>query len=187
MSKGTFDQFLDALGDRESAGHGGYHAVTGKGANRHLGRWQFGVQALEDLGYMDASGKWTGKDGIKSDADFLTGPNAEKAQKNAIKKWMDRIREEINQDDDAAYEEDTIHGHKITISGMLAGAHLVGHVGLKKFLNSGGDVDPQDGNKTHMVVPGTQYIITRAPRRPSAWGRACGGRAGGGGASPAVQ
>ena len=39
-----------------------------------------------------------------------------------------------------------INGVKITQNGMLAGAHLCGHVAVKKYIKSGGRTDMKDGN-----------------------------------------
>jgi len=52
------------------------------------------------------------------------------------------------------YLGQTINGVEITQSGLLAGAHLVGYGGLKKYLTSNGADDVKDGNKT----PISQYI-----------------------------
>ena len=46
------------------------------------------------------------------------------------------------------YEGKTINGIKLTRSGMLAAAHLVGPGGLKKYIRSGGKNIPKDGNDT---------------------------------------
>ena len=48
----------------------------------------------------------------------------------------------------------TYAGVKISVSGMIAGAHLVGIGGLKEFLNSKGAKIPKDGND----IPITDYI-----------------------------
>jgi glutaredoxin-related protein len=39
-----------------------------------------------------------------------------------------------------------IKGYRVTENGMLAGAHLCGHVAVKKYLKTGGKVDMKDGN-----------------------------------------
>jgi hypothetical protein len=46
------------------------------------------------------------------------------------------------------YIGQTIGGIKITESGLVGAAHLVGNGGIKKFLRSGGKKDDTDGNGT---------------------------------------
>jgi hypothetical protein len=52
------------------------------------------------------------------------------------------------------YVGKTINGIKITESGLLASAHLVGQQKVKKFILSNGEEDPVDGNK----VPCSHYL-----------------------------
>jgi hypothetical protein len=52
------------------------------------------------------------------------------------------------------YVGQTIGGVRITLSGLLAGAHLVGNGAVKQFLDSNGVNVPEDGNH----VPVTEYI-----------------------------
>jgi hypothetical protein len=44
------------------------------------------------------------------------------------------------------YDGKTINGIKVTTSGIIAGAHLVGHGGVKNWLDSNGTVPVLDGN-----------------------------------------
>ena len=122
---GTYDQFFDALGQRESSDN--YQAVNTLG---FLGRYQMGELALEDVGYYTADGTanndwqpahFTGKDGVNSKADFLNSPAA---QDHAIELYMEKQWSYMA--DLWKYEGQTINGIKITVSGMLGGAHLVG-------------------------------------------------------------
>ena len=142
---GTYQDFLDALGRRESGGD--YRAVNQFG---YLGKYQMGELALIDTGYYTPDGTaandwqkshFTGKGGIDSKAEFLGSPAAQEA---AIRAYMDKQWQYIASVQ--KYEGQILGGVKITISGMLAGAHLVGNGGLKTFLNSGGDNAPVDGN-----------------------------------------
>ena len=135
---GTYQDFLDALGQRESGGD--YRAVN---QFNFLGKYQIGEGALIDTGYYTHDGTsqndwqnshFTGKGGIDSKAEFLASPAAQEA---AIRAYMDKQWHYIASVQ--KYDGQILGGVKITISGMLAGAHLVGNGGVKTYLNSGGD------------------------------------------------
>ncbi|MGH6735262.1 MAG: calcium-binding protein [Methyloceanibacter sp.] len=145
MAKGNYTAFLNALGERES--NGNYAAVNQFG---YLGKYQFGEFALRDIGYYTYDGTsandfktayWTGKNGIDSKAEFLGSPSA---QESAIREYMTLQWQYVKTA--WAYEGQTLDGIKITESGMLAGAHLVGAGNLNKYLLSGGDAVSSDGN-----------------------------------------
>lgn len=147
---GTYQDFLDALGQRESGGN--YRAVNQFG---YLGKYQMGEGALIDTGYYTADGTaandwqkshFTGKGGIDSKAEFLASPAAQEA---AIRSYMDKQWQYIASVQ--KYDGQILGGVKITISGMLAGAHLVGNGGLKTYLKSGGDDAPVDGNNVSVA------------------------------------
>ncbi|MBP1860796.1 calcium-binding protein [Rhizobium herbae] len=149
----SYDDFFEALGERESGGN--YKAVNQLG---YLGKYQFGELALIDLKYYlkDGTSKndwkpdfFTGLNGIDTKQEFL---NSSAVQEAAIRKYMQlqwSYLKSVWQ-----YEGQVLNGLKITVSGMLGGSHLVGHGGEKTFLNSGGDTVPIDGNK----VPISDYI-----------------------------
>ncbi|MCB1488931.1 MAG: hypothetical protein KDJ88_15930 [Bauldia sp.] len=153
MAALTYDDFFDALGDRESGGD--YKAVNTLG---YLGKYQFGELALIDVGYYTAdqtssndwhAANWTGKSGVRSQADFLANPVA---QDKAIHAYMDlqwsylaSVWEYVGQ---------KIDGLKITASGLLAGAHLVGAGTVAEFLSSGGKNVPHDAYSTSV----TEYL-----------------------------
>jgi Ca2+-binding RTX toxin-like protein len=145
MAAPSYSSFLNALGERESGGN--YAAVNQFG---YLGKYQFGELALRDLGYYTADGTskndwkpgfWTGKSGIDSKQEFLASHSV---QETAIRDYMKLQWQYVK--GAWAYEGQTLDGVKITVSGMLAGAHLVGAGNLKNYLLSGGDNAPADGN-----------------------------------------
>ena len=147
---GTYQDFLDALGQRESGDN--YRAVN---QFNYLGKYQMGEGALIDTGYYTADGTsrndwrpshFTGKGGIDSKAEFLASPAAQEA---AIRTYMDKQWQYIASV--TKYDGQILGGVKITISGMLAGAHLVGNGGLKTYLKSGGDDAPVDGNNVSVA------------------------------------
>jgi Ca2+-binding RTX toxin-like protein len=140
----SYNAFLDALGDRES--NGNYAAENSYG---YLGKYQFGELALRDVGYYTYDGTsandwklayWTGKDGVDNKSEFLANHSA---QESAIREYMTLQWQYVKQA--WAYEGQVLDGVKITVSGILAGAHLVGAGNLNKYLLSGGDTVPTDG------------------------------------------
>lgn len=153
----SFEDWIDAVGDFE----GGPDQYTAKNQYGYLGRYQFGDAALQDLGYKNSSGGWTGQDGINSESDFLSSPGV---QDKAFAAWSEKI---LNRDIEnyslTEYIGQTIGDCRVTRSGLMAGRHLKG-VGCKPngaatacenssktpalwiYLASNGAIDPTDGN-----------------------------------------
>ncbi len=152
--KKDYEQFLEELAKGESNGR--YDIVNPLG---YLGKYQMGELAFIDSGYYRKDSNkfdnrfsnffWTGKDGIKSKQDFL---NNHQAQENAIREYM-RVQWGyiLNKGLDR-FVGKKVWGYFITVSGELAGAHLVGVGKLELFLKKG--VIKRDGNN----VPITTYI-----------------------------
>lgn len=130
--------FDDIIGQRESSND--YTAVNRLG---YLGKYQFGGMALEDLGYKDSKGNWTGKDGIESKEDFLDNPEA---QEKAFSEWKPILKRYLNSNGAMDYVGQDFNGIKVTEEGLMAAAHLVGANGVAKMLESG-EV-PEDANGT---------------------------------------
>lgn len=143
----NFDAYAAAIRQRESSGD--YTKVNDGG---YTGAYQFGKSALIDAGFMDQSGSWTSYAqslGVNSMEDLKNNPEAQDtAFQNLTEKNWDYLRNYL------PYIGQTIGGVPITVSGLLAGAHLVGHGGVKKFLDSNGTSVPVDGNGT----PITEYM-----------------------------
>lgn len=124
----SFIGFKEKLAYRESRGM--YHIVNTYG---YMGKYQFGTAALRAIG-------------IKDNQAFLKNP---KLQEEAFllllakNKW--ELRHEIE-----SYEGKIIGGVKITESGILAGAHLVGAGSVKKFFRQGGKAVIKDGYGTSL-------------------------------------
>ena len=132
---------------RQSEGSGDYSTNTGNG---FYGAYQMGDEALQDAGYMDAGGNWTGKDGVISLDDYLSNPTA---QDNAFLAYGEKNLTYLG--NWQQYIGQTINGVPVTRAGLIAGSHLVGAGGLKYWLSSGGDCtnkgtgsDAVDGNGT---------------------------------------
>lgn len=153
VSKGDFDEFSVALGGRESGGK--YYIENTVG---YIGKYQMGELALADVGLYipnpnaTKSNSWTGtwtkkakKMGIKSKEDFKKNPEVQEfANKEyKIKQWKAILKMGLDK-----YIGQTIRGCYITASGLLAGAHLKGAKGLKRFLEGDPTFKTTDGYGT---------------------------------------
>jgi len=128
------DTFLDAIGMRESSNR--YDVVNGWG---YMGKYQFGKRTLKALGY-DVSRK-----------EFLNSPYLqEKAMLDLLHHNRKILKTYIEY-----WDGKTIHGKRITESGILAAAHLAGPGNVKKFFRNG--VEFKDGNGTKMTSYLTQF------------------------------
>lgn len=145
----TYDEFLEKVAAKESGGR--YDVTNSLG---YLGKYQMGEPALIDSGYYqkdgtrknDWAGTWTGKDGVRSKDDFLGSPTA---QEHAIGDYMKVQWGYIRHYGLDKHVGQTLSdGVKITESGLLAGAHLLGVGGLKDYVTSNGKIDGKDGNGT---------------------------------------
>ncbi len=135
----TLQQFLNALGARESGGN--YKAFNRYG---YAGKYQMGEAALIDAGYYqkpsrrynnDWSGNFLGKDGVKSIQDFLNNPKAQENAQIIFKKKQWGYLKAVGA---LNYLGLIINGILITPSGLLAGAHLKGAGSVYEYLKSGG-------------------------------------------------
>ena len=153
MAALTYDDFFDALGERESGGD--YGAVNTFG---FLGKYQFGELALIDVGYYSADqtsandwqpAYWTGKNGIHSKAEFLSDHAPRTRRSTPI--WSSSGR---TWKASGSTRGRRSTGSRSPSSGLLAGAHLVGAGDVAKFLSSGGKKIPQDAYNTTV----TEYL-----------------------------
>jgi len=158
----TYRDFLDALGERESGGD--YGVVNSYG---YLGKYQFGELALIDVGYFTADGTaandfrqgyWTGKNGIDSKADFLADSAA---QEQAIRAYMKL--QWLYLGETQRFAGQTIGGLKVTESGLLAGAHLLGAGTVTKFLEAGAVAPPADAYGTAITEYMTLFAGYKTP------------------------
>ena len=155
----SFQQMLNALGEFESGKKTGdpnqYKVENTLG---FMGKYQFGEALLIDLGYYKANvyyskganknywrGTWTGKKGIRSKAQFL---NSRRVQEFAIREAFalnfQRIKNTLEQQGKSINnflgkrrtyrDRGKSRTIKITLSGILAGAHLRGAGGVAQLL-----------------------------------------------------
>lgn len=158
MSAGSYSDWMRALGQNESGNN--YAFVSSLG---YLGRFQFGEEALKAVGFynedatpwaIDFQGSWTEKAhalGVWDKASFLASSAAQDAAGEA---WFAKIHEDAAAVDILKYDGQVVAGIPITMSGILAGAHLNGVWNLKSFLESGGAIDVRDGYGT----PTSEYV-----------------------------
>ena len=126
-----YSEFKRKLGQSESSGN--YDILIQVNQRKFLGKYQFGYLALEDLGFIKNK-RWTGAYGIYSDNAFLKSP---RVQELAATKWFNIIVERLKQTKLISKIGKTIHGVKITLSGLIAASHLAGVNGTNKYLNGG--------------------------------------------------
>ena len=120
--------FLSKIGFIESRNN--YTIVNQYG---YLGRYQIGRAALTAVGLG----------GITSE-DFLQMPELQEiAMKLLLKRNKQVLITFIGK-----YQGKTIRNIYVTESGILAGAHLAGAGSIQQYLESGGAIDPADGNGT---------------------------------------
>lgn len=159
----TYQDYLDTLGFRESSSiPDGIQNYAAENPFGFIGKYQFGEAALFDLGYYgvdssdgnlfknDWSGNWSGKNGIHSKQDYLDNGAV---QETIIRDWHAILWNRIQFLELDKYEGQILNGQAITLSGMLAAAHLIGTgsqssdtAGLKGYLLSGAVFSPGDGN-----------------------------------------
>jgi len=122
----SFVAFRQAVGFKESQGK--YDAVNDFG---YAGKYQFGGVALRTVGITDRQ-------------EFLQNPALqEEAFKVLLAINKNALKKEIQK-----YSGKIIHKTEITESGILAAAHLLGHVAVKKYLRSNGQIQETDAYGT---------------------------------------
>lgn len=130
----NYIDFTYRLGKLESTNR--YYVRSSSGT--FLGKYQFSLNTLYDVG-------------IVTDAQsYLNNPIL---QEYALYKYL-KLNKIYLGEYYYDYQGLTINGIHITNAGLLASAHLVGHVHVKRFLESNGKIIQTDGNG----VPLTKYL-----------------------------
>lgn len=156
MATNDYSNFKKTLKQRESSGNS--KAVNDLG---YSGGYQFGTNALVDTGYMKKMPKgykggqsswmknpkaWTGKDGIKSQKDFLNNPDT---QEKAMDDYINVQKRYLKSKGAWDYVGKTVDGVPITEEALLAAAHLKGAGGVAQALRKG-DLSGSDAYGTTM-------------------------------------
>lgn len=104
-----------------------------------LGRYQITPQSLQDLGWQDAAGGWTGlaaRHGVRSTADFLATPAA---QESAMAAYLRRAEEQLDRNGSLARSGGAVVGLDgtpvaLTEAGLVAAAHRRGAASVARYL-----------------------------------------------------
>jgi len=191
QSQGNFEELLEALGELESGLPSGdprqYQVENTLG---FIGKYQFGEALLIDLGYYQAKvyyqngqngvdknywrGTWTGKDGIYSKSDFKNSSYVQElAIRQAFKLNLERINIILNnQGKSLSYYlgktktfnyRGQIQTISISLSGILAAAHLRGSYGVVKLLvNNQESVDEYGTSIFRYLDEFAHYTVTQS-------------------------
>jgi len=158
--KGYFNDFKDALGFRESGNR--YNVVNSYG---YVGRFQFGKERLWDLGlslngWKPSGWKWNNRDKITVEQ-FLAD---KKLQDTLFSLHVDLLMEIIKRRF-IDYLNRKIGGVMITESGLVAGMHLKGEGGVKRFLESGkSNIDGYGTQITEYIDKFSGYCLRYASK-----------------------
>ena len=137
-----YEAFLNKLGYYESRNK--YNVMNSFG---YMGRWQMGMESLKDIGFVDSEGNWTAlanSMGVYSTDDFLNTPAA---QDYAIRLYDKKLWSYIKYFGDDKYIGTTFDGIEVTLSGLVAAAHLVGAGGVHEMFMTGRVKTDALGNK----------------------------------------
>ncbi len=127
----SYDAFRNAIGQRESGDN--YGIVNKYG---YMGRYQFGLSTLRSLGYQGTKKEFISNHSLHDQYfDMLVQSNAK-----IVNPYLSKVQARLS---------------NATISGLIAGAHLLGAGGIKKYANTG--VDGTDANGTHISSYITQF------------------------------
>ena len=143
---GDYDDFLSTLAMRESSNN--YAAESGQ----YLGKYQMGILALKDAGFLDSNSNWTALAARFNITDKETFLSSRNGQECAIRAYHRKVWTYLK-----TYEAENLLGRTyynivVTESGLLAAAHLVGAGAIINAINTNTDV--RDGNGT----PAYEYM-----------------------------
>src|SRR6266849_5640871 len=135
FTSAQFDAYAAAIRQRESSNN--YTLPMSQDPahpHSYMGAHQLGWDGLRAAGFVDAANNWTAfanSLGIHSTSDFLTSQYAQHAQDVAFERYTEKNFDYITSVLPAVGT--VIDGITITLSGLLAGAHLVGQGAVKDF------------------------------------------------------
>jgi hypothetical protein len=132
-----FKRFAAAM--RESESTNDYKA---KNRGGYLGAYQFGREALIEVGYKNQKGEWTGINGAASEAAFLNRPSI---QDQAFDIWMTGLDRQVNNEGLYRHIGKNIKDKPADRFGILAGAHLGGVAGLYDYLEKNKHAEDANG------------------------------------------
>lgn len=140
---GRVTNLFDSLyGRNGSESDGSFDALNSEG---YGGRGQFGQDRLDDFTRAHGIGRITVEQ-------MLAMPKGEKEKfQIGLEQWhWSDIKSFVANAGLDRYIGTKINGVEVTESGILAAAHLGGKNGVKRYLESGGQYDPEDSNGTSL-------------------------------------
>jgi len=132
--------FRDRIAALESsAGRGNTGYAARNPSSGALGRYQITPQALHDLGWQDAAGRWTAtaaRHGVASEAEFLANPAA---QETAMAAFLRRAEIQLDRNGSLARAGGEVTGLdgnavRLTEAGLVAAAHRRGAGSVARYL-----------------------------------------------------
>jgi len=134
-------QFREDLARSESGGR--YGVVNPEG---YTGKYQFGPARLTD--YMRATGTMFTMD------QFRNSPELQER----VQRWHEGdILDYVSANELDRFIGQVVGGVKITPQSMLGMAHLGGKAGMRQFLETGGEYNPEDSNGTSLRDYGQKF------------------------------
>ena len=134
-------QFREDLARSESGGR--YGVVNPEG---YTGKYQFGPARLTD--YMRATGTLFTMD------QFRKSPELQER----VQRWHEGdILDYVSANELDRFIGQVVGGVKVTPQSMLGMAHLGGKAGMRKFLETGGEYNPEDSNGTSLRDYGQKF------------------------------
>lgn len=120
---------LSDMAQKESSGN--IHAVNGS----HYGAFQMSPAALQQTGYMDAHGQWTGRNGVYSHEDYM---NSALAQSDSANRYMTQNWQQMTNDGTVARYNGTTMSNGLTLNeGALSQcSYVLGVGGCKAWLSN---------------------------------------------------
>lgn len=163
MNTGQVQQLMNALGKRESSNN--YELVNQYG---YSGKYQFGADALIDLGYVKRGttsrglsdpGNWVGKDGISSRQDFLKNKEVQEKVMNA--------NLQLNYSRLLKFGVISSRSTVKEVAGHLAVAHLLGAGGARKVAMGQNRTDANGTSGKSYYALGSNAVTESAPSSAS--------------------
>lgn len=99
-----------------------------------IGGYQMTQGALQDAGYINSSGAWTGLNGVNSASQFMASPTAQTAAFNSYSGTVWSRDQSLGL---TSYVGQTVGGQTMNQSAILGGSYLLGAGGMQTYLQTG--------------------------------------------------
>ena len=135
-------EFAQAISEAESSDQ---PYIIGGSSNHYLGKYQFGLLAMQDIYGKEKGLKLYKK--YHKDITLFT----EKEQDKAFKKWV-KINQRYLKKEIKKYKNKIVHGILITESGLIAAAHNQGWGSVRRWLASGENTTDAFGTEIEVYL-----------------------------------